>query len=129
LLGAFHIFIEAEQEAAILGPGGEFYLQTWTRLLGDLADWSTADVLAWAERSGMLAWLADPDDIVYNQTPQYWATPHLIPRALDDQLDPAERLELRARILDVLGHNEVPVDTDWRSFRPAVQELIKAYDR
>ena len=113
----------------MLGPRGEFYLQTWTHLLYDLSDWSKADVLAWAERSGMLAWLADPDDIVYNQTPQYWATPHLIPPALDDRLDPAERVELRARILDVLGHNEVSADTDWRSFRPEVAELIRAYER
>lgn len=107
-----------------------YYLTTWNEMLAAFLGWSEDDVLEWARRTGKLKYLADPDDIFYHQTPQYWVVNVLIPEHLDLQLSQAVLQALRNRIIAAFNdehHYEFPPGTDWRPYREKVERILAEY--
>ncbi len=107
-----------------------YYLTTWNEMLATFLGWSEEDVLQWARRTGKLTYLADPEDMFYHETPQYWATNVLIPDDLKEQLSGADLQALRNRIIDAFWddhHYEFPPGTDWRPFRDKIERILAEY--
>lgn len=111
-------------------PNMAYYLTTWTEMLSIFLDWSEEDVTRWAQETGILGYLADPEDMFYHETPQYWAADLLIPSDLTERLSGADLQTLRNRIIVAFKdehHYEFPPGTDWRPFRDKIERILAEY--
>lgn len=107
-----------------------YYLTTWNEMLAVFLGWSEEDVTRWARETHKLEFMADPEDMFYHETPQYWATNQLIPSDLKERLSGADVQTLRNRIIDAFWdehHYEFPPGTDWRPFREKVERILGEY--
>jgi hypothetical protein len=107
-----------------------YYLTTWNEMLATFLGWSEDDVLRWARDSRKLEFMADPEDMFYHETPQYWATNQLIPSELKERLSKFDLQDLRNRIIDAFWdehHYEFPPGTDWWPFRDKVERILAEY--
>jgi hypothetical protein len=107
-----------------------YYLTIWNEMLSALLGWSEEDVMHSVRRTGILQYLADPEDMFYHETPQYWATNQLIPSDLKERLSGADLQSLRNRSIDAFWddhHYEFPPGTDWQPFREKIERILAEY--
>ena len=115
---------------AIANPNMLYYLAIWEEMLSAFLGWSREQVIGWATEAGKLDYMADPDDIFYHETPQYWIKHLLVPDELRRRLPAAEVNGIERRILAAFNdehHYEFPVGTDWRPFREQIQCILAEY--
>jgi hypothetical protein len=113
-----------------MNPNMAYYLSIWQEMLAIFLGWSAEQVLQWAERTGKLGYMADPDDLFYHETPQYWVKSLLVPDELRGRLSTVEAIGLEQRILAAfkdVHHYEFPLGTDWRPFRKKVEHILNEY--
>ena len=117
---------QAGQYGAFDGP---YYLALWKGLFRAALGWSERQTEEWASRYA--GFLSDPDDILFNQTPVYWACTALIPEALRERLDRRELSELKHRLVSA-PHGDPddadPAAIDWEPFRREVGQILAEYD-
>jgi hypothetical protein len=114
---------------AAANPNMAYYLTTWNEMLGTLLGWSEQQVMQWARDTGKLDFMADPGDIFFHETPQYWVKYLLVPEELKRRLPSDEWIRIANRILAALeqGPYEYPPGTDWRPFRKKVEHILNEY--
>lgn len=106
----------------------EYYLESWKRLLAALLGWSDDDTVIWAKR--FERFMGDPQDILYHGSPAYWIASLLIPAELAERLPNLERIHLEQRIVATLEDGRlgnIPLDSDWRSYRARINQLLAEY--
>src|SRR5436305_1335345 len=109
----------------------EYYLLIWKNLFREFLGWTEKETLDWAEKTGKLAFLADPDDMIYHQIPQYWAIQALVPNTLKNKLPALELADLKSRMLTaLLTENKFfpSEDTDWEPYRQKIEQILGEYN-
>ena len=111
-------------------PMKDYYLQTWKTLLAEFLGWSEAQMLEWADATGKLEYLSDPDDLLYHQTPLYWATNLLVPTEFKERLSSSELGSLKQQIMLAFNDNynyNFPLDIDWKPYKARVAEILEGH--
>jgi hypothetical protein len=110
-------------------PHMAYYLTTWKELLAALLGWSGDRVLEWARETGKLEFMADPDDMFFHETPEYWVKYLLVPEDLKRRLPSHEWIEIANRIWAVLDQEstDFPPRKDWRMIRKKVERILAGY--
>ncbi len=108
----------------------EYYLNTWKHMLHEFLGWPESTVIDWAQKTGRMRFLDDPDDIFYHESPQYWITDTLIPEPLRARLSTLELIDLQHRLLSAFNdenHFTFPEDTDWIPYRAKLEQILGEY--
>ena len=95
----------------------------------EILGWSDAYVLHWISQH-WATFLERPDDLFYNQPPQYWAAPYMIPEGLKARLSSSELVVVRQQIVaafDDNHHFDFPIDTDWSPYRNKIDAILSHY--
>ncbi len=106
------------------------YLSVWKGLLEVFLVWPESRVAQWVQDTGMVAFLDDPHDMVYHETPQYWVKHLFVPDSLKARLSDDEVYRVEGRILDAFKdehHYHFPKDTDWEPYRAKVERILSEY--
>lgn len=113
-----------------MNPNMAYYLAIWQEMLAVFLGWSAEQVLQWAEETGRVGYMTDPDDLFYHETPQYWIKSLLVPDELRGRLSTFEAIGLEQRILAAFKdehHYEFPLGSDWRPFRRKIERVLNEY--
>ncbi|MGN6672493.1 MAG: hypothetical protein ACTHMA_04280 [Thermomicrobiales bacterium] len=108
----------------------QYYLATWQAMFREFFGWSDAETLRWAEQWQTVADVADPDDIFYHESPQYWARNLFISDDLRARLAHEDLLDLQQRLRLAFWDEQryhFPLDTDWRPYREQVARILAEY--
>lgn len=109
----------------------EYYLLIWKNLFKEFLGWTGKETLDWAEKTGKLEFLSDPDDMIYHQIPQYWAIHTLIPVTLKNTLTSLQLNDLKSRILSaLLTENKFfpSEETNWEPLRQKIELILGEYN-
>lgn len=113
-----------------VNPNATYYLQIWREMLSALLGWSDEQVMQWVRETKKLQYMADPEDIFFHETPQYWIIPVLVPDELRRRLSAADVRNVEVRILGAFNdshHYEFPPGTDWLPFREKIECILHEY--
>ena len=107
---------------------GAYYLAIWRGMFRAVLGWSEQQTDEWARRYP--EFLSDANDIMFHETPVYWAALALIPGELRESLNRSELLELKNKIIST-PHSDPddanPETIDWGPFRQAVEQILAGY--
>jgi hypothetical protein len=109
----------------------KYYLLIWKKLFKEFLGWTEKETIDWAEKTGKRENLANPDDLIYHQSPQYWAIHTLLPDTLKNELPPLELIDLKSRLLDALEDETgffPSEETNWKPFREKIEHILSEYN-
>lgn len=110
----------------------QYYVAVWKGMLGTLLGWSDEQVIAWAQQGVKWVALDNPDDIMFHETPMYWATHLLIPDSLRVHLPHDQMLRLERDLWSVFideskDWHPDPETIDWLPYKQQVDRLLARY--
>jgi len=122
--------MDIEEQAKQYGTfDGPYYFAIWKGMFRAVLGWSEPQTEEWARRYP--EFLSDPNDIMFHETPIYWAALALIPGSLRGRLNDRELLEMKHKIVSA-PHSDPddadPATINWEPFRQEVEQILAEYD-
>lgn len=110
----------------------QYYLAVWKGMLGTLLGWSEEQVIAWAQQGVKWAALDNPGDILFHESPMYWAKHLLVPASLRARLAHDRLVRLERDLWDVFTDESKewhidPEAIDWLPYKQQVDQLLTRY--
>ncbi len=109
----------------------QYYVDIWIGILGTFLGWTEQRVFDWIEERELWAFLDNPEDMIYHETPPYWITMLLIPDTLRTTLSGVALADLQGRILAAFKDDtqyKFVKHTDWTPYKSRVEAILRAYD-